>query len=73
MAFPLADSAPVVKTNAPYVNGSQMTLVQVDFDKLLAADPGLQKLQQTTDPKQLKDLPGIKIVTEPTLTIEFTK
>ena len=61
----------IIKTNAPYVAGSQVTLVQFDFDKVSAADGALQKLQQITDPRQLKDIPGVRMPTEPVLTIEF--
>ena len=61
----------MIKTNAPYVNGSRVTLVQMDFDKLLASEGALQKLQQASDPRTLKDVPGLKIVSEPKLTIEF--
>ena len=61
----------IIKTNAPYVAGSQVTLVQFDFDKVSAADGALQKLQQITDPRQLKDIPGVRMLTEPVVTIEF--
>jgi len=67
----LAVDGKVFKTNAPYVNGSRVTLVQMDFDKLLASEGALQKLQQASDPRTLKDVPGLKIVSEPKLTIEF--
>ena len=61
----------IIKTNAPYVSGSQVTLVQFDFDKISATDGALQKLQQITDPKLLKDIPGIRMATDPVVTIEF--
>ena len=61
----------IIKTNAPYVAGSQVTLVQFDFDKVTATDGALQKLQQITDPRMLKDIPGVRMPTEPVLTIEF--
>jgi hypothetical protein len=67
----LAVDGRVIKTNAPYVNGSKVTLVQMDFDKLLATEGALQKLQQANDPRTLKDVPGLKVVAEPKLTIEF--
>lgn len=67
----LAVDGKVIKTNAPYVNGSRVTLVQMDFDKLLASEGALQKLQQASDPRMLKDVPGLKVVSEPKLTIEF--
>ena len=49
----------VIKTNAPFVSGSQVTLLQFDFDKVSATEGALQKLQQITDPKLLKDIPGV--------------
>jgi len=67
----LAVDGKVIKTNAPYVNGSKVTLVQMDFDKLLASEGALQKLQQANDPRALKDIPGLKVVAEPKVTIEF--
>jgi hypothetical protein len=61
----------VIKTNVPYVSGSKLTLLQFDFDKVNATDGALQKLQQITDPKMLKDIPGVQMVTDPQVTIEF--
>jgi hypothetical protein len=63
----------VLQTNAPYVEGSRVTLLQLDFDTLLATDGALQKLQQVSDPRLLKDVPGVKIATGPKLTIEFAR
>jgi hypothetical protein len=67
----LAVDGRVIKTNAPFVNGSQVTLLQFDLDKVTATEGALQKLQQATDPRTLKDVPGIKMVTDPLITIEF--
>jgi hypothetical protein len=61
----------VIKTNAPYVNGSAVTLMEFDFDKVNATEGAIQKLQQITDPKQLKDIPGVRMLTDPLVTIEF--
>jgi hypothetical protein len=61
----------VIKTNAPYINGSRLTLLQFDFDKVNATEGALQKLQQITDPKMLKGIPGVQMVTDPLVTIEF--
>jgi hypothetical protein len=63
----------IIKTNAPYVDGSSVTLLQVDFDKLLVDDAALQKLKNATDPKSLANLPGMKIVIDPKVTIEFAR
>lgn len=63
----------ILKTDAQHVQGSRVTLLQLDFDKLLADDAGLQKLQKATDLKGLTGVPGLKVVTTPTLSIEFAK
>ena len=39
----------ILKSNATYVNGSRVTLMQIDFDKLFADETGLQKLQAAPD------------------------
>jgi hypothetical protein len=61
----------VIKTNAPEVSESRLTLLQFDFDKVTATDGALQKLQQITDPKMLKDIPGVRMVAGPVVSIEF--
>jgi len=63
----------IVKTNAPYVDGSRLTLLQLDFDKLLADESGLQKLQGATDLKSLGNVAGLKVITDRTVTVEFSK
>jgi hypothetical protein len=67
----LAVDGRIIKTNAPYVSGSQITLLQFDFDKVNATEGALQKLQGATDPKMLKDIPGVRMITDPVVTIEF--
>jgi hypothetical protein len=61
----------IVKTNAPFVSGSQVTLLQLDFDQVNATPGALQKLQEATDPKMLKGIPGVRMLTDPVVTIEF--
>ena len=63
----------IIKSNAPYVEGSRVTLLQLDFDKLLADDTALLKLQSAKDLKSLASVPGLKVVTEPKVTIEFSR
>ena len=63
----------IIKTNAPYVKGSEVTLLQLDFDKLLADDAALQKLQDAKDVKALASVPGLKVIPEKKVTIEFGK
>lgn len=63
----------IIKSNAPYVEGSRVTLLQIDFDKLLGDDAALLKLQSAKDVKSLAAVPGLKVVSEPTVTIEFSR
>jgi hypothetical protein len=63
----------IVKTNAPYVDGSRVTLMQIDFDKLLADDAALMKLSSAKDIKSLAGVPGLKVVAEPKVTVEFSR
>ena len=63
----------IIKTNAPYVKGSDVTLLQLDFDKLLADEAALMKLQGATDLKSLADIPGLKVIPDKRVTIEFGK
>ena len=48
-----------------------MTLLQFDFDKVDATPGALQKLQEVNDPSMLKDIPGVRMVTTPVVTVEF--
>jgi hypothetical protein len=63
----------IIKTNAPHVQGSRVTLLQVDFDKLLADEAALQKLQGASDLKALANVPGLKVPSDPKLTIVFSR
>ena len=70
---PLNVDGKIIKTNAPYVKGSDVTLLQLDFDKLLADEAALTKLQGATDMKSLASVPGLKVIPEKRVTIEFGK
>jgi hypothetical protein len=63
----------IASTNAPHVAGSRVTVLQVDFDQLLADDAALARLGNpaAADLRLLKEMPGVKIVTEPAVRIEF--
>lgn len=63
----------IIKTNAPHVEGSRLTLMQIDFDKMIADEAGLQKFQDATDLKSLSNIAGLKLPTEPKVTVEFAK
>jgi hypothetical protein len=63
----------IIKTNAPHVNGSQLTLMQLDFDKLLADEAAMQKLQGAKDLKSLASVPGLKVIADKKVTVEFAR
>jgi hypothetical protein len=65
----------IVKTNSPYVQGSRVTLLEMDFSQLLANE---QLMSQIGEPgsldeaKQLlKNVKGFKVNLDPEVTIEF--
>jgi len=68
----------IVKTNAEYVNGSRLTLLEMDMDALLADEAKLKTLQDKLGPDvslsalkpHLKDIKGIKI-DGPTINVQF--
>jgi len=71
----------VVKTNSPYVEGSKVTLMDIDFDPLLSDAKGFKSLNEKMetamgdDRKMMEILKGIKglmITTDPEVSIEFT-
>ena len=71
----------VVKTNSPYVEGSKVTLMDIDFDPLLSDEKGFKALSKkletaTGDDRKtmeaLKGIKGLKITTAPEVSIEFT-
>ena len=69
----LAVDGRIIKSNAPHVEGSKITLLQVDFDKLLADEAAFKKLETAKDVKELVGIPGLKIATESKLVIEFSR
>jgi hypothetical protein len=68
----------IVKTNADYVSGSRITLLEVDMAGVLADEAKLKALQSKVQPGSsiselrpyLKDIKGVK-VNHPAVTIEF--
>ena len=68
----------IVKTNAEYVSGPRITLLEMDVDALLADEEKLKALQGKIGPDAtltqvkpfLKDIKGIKI-DGPSITVEF--
>ena len=45
----------------------------MDFDKLMSNPDALKKMQQAKDLTALQNVPGLKVVTTPTLTVEFAR
>lgn len=71
----------VVKTNSPYLEGSRVTLMDIDFDPLLSDEEGFKSLNEKMEAAKgddlktmevLKGIKGLKITTEPEISIEFT-
>ncbi len=67
----------LVKTSSPYVEGSKVTLLEVDMDALLADEAKFQELatRNPQSPEEMKEVlkgvKGCKFVPEPEVTIEF--
>ncbi len=71
----------VVKTNSPYAEGSKVTLMDIDFDPLLADEKIFKTLNEKMEAakgddrkmlESLKGIKGIKITADPEVSIEFT-
>jgi len=73
----IAANGTIVSTNAKHRNGNQVTLFDLDLDKLANAAPLLEKLsslggRSLAETRQLlKDVPGLKVDTNDTLTVVF--
>jgi hypothetical protein len=78
IAIDLEVMGSIVKTNAEYVNGSRLTLLEMDLGQLFQDQEKLQALQGKVAPgaslsevkPYLKDIKGIKI-DGPTINVEF--
>ena len=66
----------LVRTSSPYVNGSRVTLLDVDLDRLLKDETLLPRLQAAKSEDEMKailrEAPGLEITFDRTITIEFT-
>jgi hypothetical protein len=67
----------ITKTNASYHDDSQVTIMEMDFAKLLEDEERFRQLI-TSDPETIEeikgiaeDVPGIKVETEEVITVEF--
>ncbi|HYA31905.1 MAG TPA: hypothetical protein VED67_04035 [Thermodesulfovibrionales bacterium] len=70
----------VVTTNSLYVEGSKVTLMDIDFDPLFSDEGGLKALSAKMEAAMgddlktmevLKGIKGLKITTDPEISIEF--
>jgi len=77
ISLALITEGSIVETNAAYVDGSEITLFEFDFNKLLNNKENLQELMklQSHDPAQIKEIikniPGIKIETAREISVKF--
>lgn len=66
----------VVRTNIPYVQGGTVTLLNMDFDKLLADPAAFDRIQQAKTPEEtraaMKNVQGLQVNLDPQLTLEFS-
>jgi hypothetical protein len=67
----------VVSSNATYRKGSRITLMEMDFDKLIASEEDWKKFteEQPDTVEQtkeiMKNIPGMKVETEKEITVQF--
>ncbi|MCP4661680.1 MAG: hypothetical protein GY856_40280, partial [bacterium] len=69
----------LIRTTSPYVDGSRVTLLEMDFEAFLddpeklkaLAAPGAQDQSLEAMKRLLRDIPGIKVILDPEITIEF--
>lgn len=70
----------IIKTNSAYVEGSRVTLMDLDFGELLSDEAGFKRFNQKMEDAQgddmkamdaLKGIRGLKITAAPEISIEF--
>jgi hypothetical protein len=65
----------IVKTNSPYVQGSRVTLLEMDFSELLTNDKMLAEISEPSSieeaKKMLAGMKGFKINLDKEVTVEF--
>jgi len=66
----------LIRSSSPYVDGSRVTLLEVDLDQMLKDDTLLARLQAATTQDErkaiIKDATGLKINFDREITMEFT-
>ena len=76
VAIAIEPAGHLVKTSCPFVDGGKVTLVDVEFDQLLANDAAFSRLQTARSIEDvrvaMREIPGLKVNLDPEITIEFT-
>jgi hypothetical protein len=66
----------LVKTTSPFVDGSRVTLLDVNLDQVLANEALIAQVQAAKTPEEMKTaltgVPGLRLALEREVTIEFT-
>jgi hypothetical protein len=66
----------LVKTTSPFVDGPRVTLLDVNLDQVLANEGLIANVQAARTPEETKaaltGVPGLRIILDRTVTIEFT-
>jgi hypothetical protein len=69
-------SGTVVRSSSPFVEGSRVTLLEIDLDEVLKDETLVARLQATKSREEamaiLKSAPGLKINFDRDITVEFT-
>lgn len=72
----LEPAGQLVKTTSPFVDGARVTLLDVNLDQVLANEALIAQVQAAKTPEETKaaltGVPGLRIVLEREVTIEFT-
>lgn len=77
MSVVLALDGRITRTNAPaeLVNGSRITIAEVDFERLLADPTAMQKLRNLRSIAEARkigaEMPGLRMFLEPELVVQF--
>ncbi len=77
VTFTVEVQGAIQKTNASHRDGAKVTLLDLEFSKVLADPVKLKALSKTKDPTTdeakalLKTIPGMKVETENPLTVQF--
>jgi hypothetical protein len=76
LAVTVEPSGKVVRTSSPFVDAQRVTLLDVDFDQVMTDPDVVSRLQHLTSVDAakiaLKGAPGVRILFDPEITIEFT-